>query len=106
MPQPHSNGEEAVRALRGFATGNLCNAHPEVRAMTSVLRPLFPGARLAGPAKTARITLGQNAAIHRALHGARPGAVLVVDAGGEEEIKARLARGETTLEIFGIPLEP
>lgn len=67
--------------LGKFPTGNLCNAHPEVRAMDSAILPLFSGARLSGPAKTALVVPGQNAAIHRALHTATPGDVLVVDAG-------------------------
>ena len=84
MPEPKIGEGECLEALGRYATGNLCNAHPEVRAMASCLAPLFPGARVVGPAKTARIRPGQNAAIHRALHGASAGEVLVVDAGGDE----------------------
>lgn len=68
--------------LGGFPTGNLCNAHPQVRAIGSAIAPLFPGAKVCGPAKTARIMPGQNAAIHRAVHTASPGDVLVIEAGG------------------------
>lgn len=64
-----------------FPTGNLCNADPRVRALPSALRPLLPGRRIAGPARTARIAPGQNGAIHRAVHRAVSGEVLVV-AGG------------------------
>ena len=69
----------------GLPTGNLCNAHPRVRAMTADIGPLFAGAKLAGPAKTAVIHPGQNAALHRTLAGARAGDVLVVDGGGCRE---------------------
>ena len=69
--------------LSGFPTGNLCNANANVRAMHASISPLFPGARTAGPALTARIAPGQNAAIHRAIHVASPGHVLVVDGGGD-----------------------
>lgn len=65
-----------------FPTGNLCNAHPEVRALDSNIKPLIPVCRVAGRALTARIKPGQNAAIHRAVHGASPGNILVVDGGG------------------------
>lgn len=64
-----------------FPTGNLCNADPRVQALPSALRPLLPGRRIAGTARTASISPGQNGAIHRAVHRAAPGEVLVV-AGG------------------------
>lgn len=74
---------EMAAALRGFPLGALCNAHPDVRAMHASIAPLFCGASMSGPAKTARISPGQNAAIHRAVHTAAPGDVLVVAAGGD-----------------------
>lgn len=74
---------ELTQALSQFPTGNLCNAHPGVRALGSELMPLFDGAKLAGPAKTAKAPPGQNAAIHRAVHTASAGDVLVVDCDGD-----------------------
>ncbi len=74
---------QIVEALGRFPTGNLCNAHPDVRAMASWLAPLFPGARVVGPAKTAKIRPGENAAIHRAVYSAKPGEVPVVDSAGD-----------------------
>ena len=71
-------------AFLPYPLGNLCNASPEVRPLASSLKPLIPGLRIAGPAKTARTVPGQNAAIHRALHTARPGDVLVVDGGAAD----------------------
>lgn len=65
-----------------YPTGNLCNADPRVRALPSALRPLLPRRRIAGPARTARITPGQNGAIHRAVARAVAGEVLVVAADG------------------------
>ncbi|MEO0702560.1 MAG: RraA family protein [Pseudomonadota bacterium] len=67
-----------------FPTGNLCNADPRVRAIAPVIKPLIPGKRIAGRARTARITPGQNGAIHRAVHHAKAGDILVVDGGGSE----------------------
>jgi len=72
-----------ISALREYPTGNLCNAHSDIQAMTATIKPLFSGIRIAGPAKTAVITPGQNAAIHRAVHTADCGQVLVVDGGGD-----------------------
>lgn len=74
---------EIVQALGRFPSGNLCNASPEVRAMRSVIAPLYPGAKIVGLAKTAKIRPGENAAIHRAVHTAKRGDILVVDGGGD-----------------------
>ncbi|MEM1264066.1 MAG: RraA family protein [Pseudomonadota bacterium] len=65
-----------------FPTGNYCNASPAVRPVDAAIKPLIPGKRIAGRARTARVTPGQNAAIHRAVHAAKPGDLLVVDGGG------------------------
>ncbi len=62
-----------------YPTGNLCNANPAVKALAPMIKPLIPGKRVAGRARTARIVPGQNAAIHRAVHDAQPGDILVVD---------------------------
>lgn len=67
-----------------YPTGNLCNADPRVLAVGSVIKPLLPGQRIAGRALTVRITPGQNGAIHRAVHNAQPGDLLVVDGAGSE----------------------
>lgn len=78
------NDIELAEALGGFPTGNLCNAHQQVLAMHSSLVPLFKGAKIFGPAKTAKILPGENAAIHRAVHTAMRGEVLVVDSAGDK----------------------
>ncbi len=67
-----------------YPTGNLCNANPAVRPLASAIKPLIPNRRIAGSARTARVRPGQNAAIHRAVHRARPGDMLVVDGSGAD----------------------
>ena len=67
-----------------FPTGNLCNSNPRVRPLPSTIKPLIPGLRIAGRALTVRITPGQNGAIHRAVHSAKPGDILVVDGAASE----------------------
>jgi len=67
-----------------YPTGNLCNADTRVRPLAPRIRPLLTGHRIAGPARTVRITPGQNGAIHRAVHMAKPGEVLVVDGGASD----------------------
>lgn len=74
---------ELADALGAFPLGNLCNADSRVTALDPAVTPLFQGARLSGQARTARISPGQNAAIHMAVHAAAPGDVLIVDAGGD-----------------------
>ncbi len=67
-----------------FPTGNLCNADKRVRALSPLIKPLIPGKRVAGRALTVRITPGQNGAVHRAVHHAKPGDLLVVDGGASD----------------------
>ncbi len=67
-----------------YPTGNLCNADARVRPLAAAIKPLIPGLRIAGPARTVRITPGQNGAIHRSVYHAQPGDILVVDGGASE----------------------
>ena len=73
-----------LQDFSAFPTGNLCNADPRVRPLSPVIKPLISGVRIAGRARTVRITPGQNGAIHRAVHTAQPGDVLVVDGGASD----------------------
>ncbi len=65
-----------------YPTGNLCNADSRVRAIAPDIKPLISRKRISGTARTVRITPGQNGAVHRAVHHAQPGDLLVVDGGG------------------------
>jgi RraA family protein len=51
-------------------------------AMAGRIRPLWRGARLAGPALTVRTEPGEHPAVLRALEQAQAGVVIVVDGGG------------------------
>lgn len=51
-------------------------------AMDSGMRPVWPGATLAGPAYTVRCHPADNLPIHHAMERIAPGQVLVVDCGG------------------------
>ena len=91
-----------------YPTGNLCNASPVVQALPSALRPLIPGVRIAGRARTARITPGQNAAIHYAVRDAAPGDLLVVDGGASARYGAfgdLLAEGCQQRQMAGAVLD-
>ena len=70
--------------FEAYPTGNLCNANPAVRALAPAIKALIPGKRVAGRARTVRIVPGENAAIHRAVHEAEVGDLLVVDGAASE----------------------
>lgn len=52
--------------------------------MHAAIKPVAPGKGFVGHALTARCMVGDNSALHYALAGAWPGAVIVADAGGFE----------------------
>jgi 4-hydroxy-4-methyl-2-oxoglutarate aldolase len=55
-----------------------CSARNLGRLMSSRMRPMQKGAKIAGPAVTAYCAAGDNLMMHRALYLAQPGDVLVV----------------------------
>ena len=79
------------------------------RPMASRIRAVWPGARVAAPAFTARCTPGDNLAVHVAVAGAPAGSALAVEVGIERErgywgevlATAAQARGIAGLVIDG-----
>ena len=93
---------------RGHTSATLCEAAGFAVALAPELRPLWPGARLCGPAFTVQGAGGDNLALHHAVLQAPAGAVLVADVGGaafghwgEVLTVAALHRGLTGLLIDG-----
>ncbi|MGW0819096.1 RraA family protein [Streptomyces viridiviolaceus] len=70
----------ALRTEHTSAT--LLEASKRDIALAPALRPLWLGARLAGPAYTVQGIPGDNLALHNAVAAAPPGHVLVADLGG------------------------
>lgn len=68
-----------------FGSATLHEAQGQTGALASVIKPLDPMRRLAGPALTVDAKPGDNLIIHHALTLAQPGDVLVVDAKGYAE---------------------
>lgn len=66
-------------------TAHLCDVSPIGILMDSGMRPIWAGARLAGPAFTVRVAPGDNASLMVAIRSAAAGDVLVVDGGGNVE---------------------
>lgn len=73
--------DDDVAELSRFPAATLYEAMGKCGGMGPEIRPMVPGARLAGPAYTVRILGAQTAAVLSAIDRAPKGAVLVVDAG-------------------------
>lgn len=70
--------------MTGFAsvpTTTLADLLDRAQVMDIGIRPLWPGATLAGPAFTVRCAPGDNLMLHAAIHRAEPGSVVVVESG-------------------------
>jgi len=71
-----------VAELAKMVTPHLSDSMERLYAGGPQLRPMHKGGKLAGPAYTVKTTPGDNLLVHKALDAARPGDVIVVDAGG------------------------
>ncbi|CAH1667435.1 4-carboxy-4-hydroxy-2-oxoadipate aldolase/oxaloacetate decarboxylase [Chelatococcus asaccharovorans] len=69
--------------LLALGSSTLFEAGPGVEVLDPALRPMWAGARVAGPAYTVRCAPGDNLAIHVALARLPSGSVLVVECSGE-----------------------
>lgn len=74
--------EKIVDAFQGIPTGNICDSNERRGSMTSAITGLNRKFAVTGRAMTVRCHPGDNLTIHKAIHQARPGAVLVIDCGG------------------------
>ena len=71
-----------IEALRNTAAAHLSDNMNRVNAIGAEIRPYHKGGSLAGPALTVKVPPGDNLMVHKAIDIARPGDVIVVDAGG------------------------
>jgi len=69
---------DLVRKLGEFGVAAVHEAQGRTGLMRPYMRPIFPGARLAGPAVTVSCPAGDNLMLHAAIEQCRPGDVLVV----------------------------
>ena len=77
-----ASGEEIRELLTTISAANLSDAMHR-QGVLQGLRPLGPGMKVAGPALTVRTARGDYAKPVEAIDHARPGEVIVVDAGGD-----------------------
>jgi len=73
-----------VRRFAALPTANIGDVMDRLGILDSRISPVWPGARLVGPAFTVWTRSGDNQAVHRALAVARPGDVIVVNGGADE----------------------
>jgi 4-hydroxy-4-methyl-2-oxoglutarate aldolase len=69
---------DAVAALEKYGVSTVHEAQGRVGLLASYMRPIFPGASIAGPAVTVSLPPGDNLMIHVAVEVCTPGSVLVV----------------------------
>lgn len=79
---PLSAVDDIYLSLANLGAATLYEAQGRQGALSSAIRPLDPNLRVAGPALTVHAQPGDNLIVHYALTKARPGDVLVIDAGG------------------------
>ena len=74
----HRPDADVVRLLGELGVATVHEAQRRTGLMRPYMRPLYPGARLAGPAVTVSCHPGDNMMIHAAVEVCKPGDVLVV----------------------------
>lgn len=74
---------ELARQFLAVPVANVSDCMSRMTAGGAALRPMHDGSPMAGPAITVKTRPGDNLMIHKALKLARPGDVIVVDAGGD-----------------------
>jgi 4-hydroxy-4-methyl-2-oxoglutarate aldolase len=71
-----------VKGFDGIPTGVIGDCMGRCNGMVAAIKPAWPGATILGPALTVRTFPADNLMIHKAVTLAKPGDVLVVNAGG------------------------
>jgi RraA family protein len=79
---PRRPDAKLIAEFAKMVTPHLSDSMERLYAGGPQLRPMYRGATLAGPAFTVKTAPGDNLLVHKALDMARPGDVIVVDAGG------------------------
>lgn len=84
--------------FKDIVTPHISDNMNRIHAAGADLRPYHKGGKLVGPAITVKTRPGDNLLVHKAIDLARPGEVIVVDAGGDTtnaivgEIMQRIAK--------------
>lgn len=100
---------EDLAAWRGIPPAIASDCMNRSNFMAAAIKPLKPGTNLAGQARTVTSMVGDNGVSHIATALLRPGEILVIDAGGYEDIavwggvatRAAMRRGAAGVVIDG-----
>jgi len=71
-----------LRPWKDVATAVVGDALNRSQCMAAAIKPIKPGLRVLGQARTVQTIVGDNSAVHAAIALVRPGEVLAIDAGG------------------------
>jgi 4-hydroxy-4-methyl-2-oxoglutarate aldolase len=76
--------QSAFELLRSMPAATVWEAAGKMGDMNPRIRPMFPGARVAGPAYTVKIFPGETFGVLRAIDRAIAGSVIVIDSNGAD----------------------
>jgi regulator of RNase E activity RraA len=82
-PRSRTVDTATVEKFKGIAVANISDSMNRMTHGGPRLRPLHAGGVMSGVALTVRTRPGDNLMVHAALNRAKPGDVLVIDAGGD-----------------------
>ena len=76
---------DILKELRDLGVATVYEAGGGTGALDAAIKPVWPGAKVCGPAYTVKCHPGDNLALHHSLEFVSPGDVLVVHNGGLHE---------------------
>lgn len=76
---PEADIDTLVARFRALPVANIGDAMQRMNVVDAAIRPVWQGAKLAGPAYTIEVAAGDNAGIHEALPYLPRGSVLVIN---------------------------
>lgn len=74
---------QELERLSRLATSSIVDSMDRLGSPDAGIRPIWPGARLAGPALTVLTAAGDNRIVHAALEVAQPGEIVVINGFGD-----------------------
>lgn len=83
LKRPRTVDLQLARQFLDVPVANASDCMSRMSASGARLRPMHAGGRMAGPALTVKSRPGDNLMLHKAISLAKPGDVIVVDAGGD-----------------------
>lgn len=82
LPFAQRPSPKLLAELKRIVTAHLSDNMNRLHSVAAEIRPFHKGGKLVGPALTVKVPPGDNLMVHKAIDIARPGDVIMVDAGG------------------------